>query len=94
MNKSGVMSQIDRLKGELINELSQMDLVGKIVQVRDNVSNFTGGAFDETVSGMSTFATITDQEGDIIFLNDDFDDELGEYSLESFGLEFLIQMLD
>ena len=91
MNKSVVMSQIDRLKGQVIRELSQMDLVGKVIEVRDEVSKFTGGAFDGSVSGISTFATITDQEGDIIFLNDDFDDE---YSLEWFGLEFLIQMLD
>ena len=95
MEKSNVMGRIDQIKGEVINHLCKMNLVGKIVNTRDLVDSFLGYSLSGNVSGMSGFVIVTKHEGDLICLENDFGDDLGEeFSLEQFGLEFLTNLLD
>jgi hypothetical protein len=84
----------EELKKEIINVLTKKDLTDKIIYIRDKISNFSGGCIDHEVSGLCTKVFITRHEGREIDLVDDFNEELGTFDLEHFGIDFLLTLLD
>jgi hypothetical protein len=84
----------EELKKEIINVLTKKDLTDKIIYIRDEISNFSGGCIDHEVGGLCTKVFITRHEGKEIDLVDDFNEELGTFELDYFGIDFLLTLLD
>jgi hypothetical protein len=82
------------LKKEIVNVLTKRDLTDMIIYIRDEISNFSGGCIDHEVGGLCTKVFITRHEGKEIDLVDEFDEELGTFELDHFGIDFLLTLLD
>jgi hypothetical protein len=82
------------LKKEIIDLLVKKDLTGTVIFIRDKISNFSGRCIDHEVGGLCTKVLITNHNGREIDLVDDFDEELGTFDLDNFGIDFLLTLLD
>ncbi len=92
--KKEFQEKVNDLKNQVIEKLSNTDLTGKLIFVRDEISNFTGYCIDHEIGGICTKLMITNHNNNTITLEDDFGDDLGEFELDIFGLELLIELLD
>jgi hypothetical protein len=82
------------LKEEIIGRLVKQDLTGQVIFIRDEISNFSGGCIDHEVGGLCTKVLITRHEGREIDLVDDFEEEVGTFELDYFGIELLLTLLE
>lgn len=81
------------LKSNLVSELKERDLVGKVIYSRDLMSDFMGGVLDSDIGGINTKLVIEEHDGSEITVSDDFDDQT-QIDLRDLGLEVLISLLD
>jgi hypothetical protein len=84
----------EELKQEIINVLKEKDLTDDVIFIRDEISNFTGTCIDGEVGGLCTKIFITSHTGTEISLMDEFEEELGTFNLNDFGIDFLLTLLD
>lgn len=91
--KTEIKKIVQDLKDQVLEKLMEKDLTDEILFIRDEISNLTGGCIDHEIGGICTKLRITHHDGDTITLEDDFEEEVGEFKLEYFSLEILLTLL-
>ena len=84
----------EELKKEIINVLITKDLTDIVIDIRDDLSNFSGYCIDHELGGICSKVFITRHKGREIDLLSDMNEELGTFNLDRFGIDFLLTLLD